>query len=324
MKQIVPHFYTDFHCIAGDCRHTCCAGWEIDIDEETLATYQNISGAFGERLSNAVENTENGAYFRLDAQERCPFLNTDHLCDIILTLGEDAICQICRDHPRFRNFFSDRVEIGLGLCCEAAGALLLKQTEKLHWIQLNASENEDKTEPTQTERRFFEFRAKLISVLQNRQLPIAERLQTALAHCGTALPFYTPAQWAKIFLRLERLDNAWTQELTALQSAPPSVFAVCLPKEAEIYFEQLAVYFLYRHLAGALEDGALAARAAFAVLSVQMIVFLCKRYASEHGDLPISAVAEFARLYSSEIEYSQENTDTLLAVCTRNTDTMCV
>lgn len=314
MKYIALHFYTDFHCIADRCRHTCCAGWEIDIDEEALATYQSITGAFGERLSNSVEITENGASFRLDAQERCPFLNANNLCDIVLTLGEDALCQICRDHPRFRNFFSDRTEIGLGLCCEAAGTLLLEQTERLRFIQLNNTKSEPNTEPTKEERDFFTFREKLFRVFQNRQYPILERLQSALALCGTALPSNSPAQWAEIFLRLERLDDTWTKVLCALQNAPQEIRSVRLPAETDILFEHLAVYFVYRHLAGALEDGLLAARTAFSVLSVQMIANLCKLYFLEHGDLPLPAVAEFTRLYSSEIEYSQENTDALLAM----------
>ncbi len=312
MKYIAPSFYKDFHCIADRCQHTCCAGWEIDIDSETLAVYQDVTGAFGKRLSDAVAVSKDSAFFRLDAQERCPFLNQNKLCDIILTLGESALCQICRDHPRFRNFFSDRIEIGLGLCCEAVGALLLKQTEKLRFIQVNDTKGEPNTEPAEEERDFFTFRDKLFRILQNRQLSIEERIKTVPFFCGTALPDKTPAQWAEIFLRLERLDDTWTQTLCALQNAPQEITAIHLPAKTDVLFEQLAVYFVYRHLAGALEDGQLSARVAFSVRSVQIIRLLCKLYFSEHGDLPITAVAEFARLYSSEIEYSQENMDALL------------
>ena len=30
-----PDYYEKFACIAGACEDTCCAGWEIDLDEET-------------------------------------------------------------------------------------------------------------------------------------------------------------------------------------------------------------------------------------------------------------------------------------------------
>ena len=36
MKRVVPDYYADFACVAGACRHTCCVGWEIDIDPDSL------------------------------------------------------------------------------------------------------------------------------------------------------------------------------------------------------------------------------------------------------------------------------------------------
>ena len=32
MKIIAPNYYPAFRCIADKCRHSCCIGWEIDID----------------------------------------------------------------------------------------------------------------------------------------------------------------------------------------------------------------------------------------------------------------------------------------------------
>lgn len=39
MKTVVPSYYKDFRCIAGDCRHTCCVGWEIGVDEDSAARF---------------------------------------------------------------------------------------------------------------------------------------------------------------------------------------------------------------------------------------------------------------------------------------------
>lgn len=36
MKYKVPSYYKDFKCIAGSCKHTCCEGWEIDVDEASV------------------------------------------------------------------------------------------------------------------------------------------------------------------------------------------------------------------------------------------------------------------------------------------------
>ena len=131
MKIVVPHYYQQFHCIAGACQHTCCQGWEVDIDEESLPRYR--------AMADIVPHIEEAgtAHIRLLSDERCPFLNEDNLCDLILRHGKDILCQICRDHPRFRSFWSDRTEIGLGLVCEEAGRLMLSQNEPMHLIVLS-------------------------------------------------------------------------------------------------------------------------------------------------------------------------------------------
>ena len=56
------------------------------MDEDTLAQYRQVSGPFGRRLAAGI-SAGVSPHFRLDAQERCPFLNGDNLCDIILTPG---------------------------------------------------------------------------------------------------------------------------------------------------------------------------------------------------------------------------------------------
>lgn len=139
MKTVVPDYYQSFHCIAGACQHTCCMGWEVDVDEESLARYRTMAD-----IASQIEETDGAPHFRLSADERCPFLNEDHLCELILHHGEDILCQICRDHPRFRNFWTDRTEIGLGLVCEEAGRLILSQEKPMKLITLSedgASDN---------------------------------------------------------------------------------------------------------------------------------------------------------------------------------------
>ena len=42
MKQFIPDYLNSFKCIADKCRHSCCIGWEIDIDKNTLDFYKSI------------------------------------------------------------------------------------------------------------------------------------------------------------------------------------------------------------------------------------------------------------------------------------------
>ena len=50
MKFIKPNFYDAFHCTAAACSDTCCAGWEIDVDPDTVEYYENLEGELGDRL----------------------------------------------------------------------------------------------------------------------------------------------------------------------------------------------------------------------------------------------------------------------------------
>ena len=43
MKLYAPKYYKNFKCIADRCPHSCCIGWEIDIDRTTLTKYESLS-----------------------------------------------------------------------------------------------------------------------------------------------------------------------------------------------------------------------------------------------------------------------------------------
>ena len=308
MKLIAPDYYTEFHCIADKCRHSCCVGWEIAIDPDKLAYYHSIGGELGERLQKGI--SEEDEQFILDEEERCPFLNRTGLCDLITALGEDALCQICRDHPRFRNFYADRTEIGLGLCCEAAGALILSQKEKMTLVTLEDDGAADM--PDVADASLLAWREELLALAQDRSKPTELRAAEILRVAGLTLSHRSRAEWAEIYLGLERLEPSWTDRLLELKET--DLTEISLPDAAawEPAFEQLLVYFLYRQLPLALDDGEYEGRAAFAVLSFAMIRRLLLVQLALHGSVALADLIEIARQYSAEIEYSDENIEILL------------
>ena len=158
MRIYAPDYYTQFHCIAEKCTHTCCAGWEIDIDSKSLERYRTLKGPLAEELRLSIEESD-PPHFRLTERERCPMLNEQGLCRLILHYGESALCQICTDHPRFRNFWSDRIEIGLGLVCEEAARLIL---EAKHPMRLILLENGDAKQLTPREQAVLRIRNQLL------------------------------------------------------------------------------------------------------------------------------------------------------------------
>ncbi len=54
MRTTIPNWYLRFHCKASECKHTCCAGGEIDIDKESQACYRALRGEIGERVRTAM------------------------------------------------------------------------------------------------------------------------------------------------------------------------------------------------------------------------------------------------------------------------------
>lgn len=305
MKLIAPDTYPLFHCIADKCRHSCCIGWEIDVDSDKREMYRSVPGAFGERLNAAIADGDEVSSFRLGPDERCPMLNENGLCDLITELGEGALCQICADHPRFRNYFADQTEIGLGLCCEEAARLILSREEPMELITLeDDGGGEERPLPEQA---VLSMRDLLIAIMQDRRMSVTARLQCLLDAAQTEMPLRMIGEWAEIYRELERLNPAWDAALESLAALPETP-----PDELDTAFEQFGVYLLYRHYPGMMEDGDSAGRVKFVVLSVTMLMCLCAAHAQRHGTCTLADCIEFARMYSAEIEYSEDNMAALL------------
>ena len=305
MLCVFPDYYKDFKCIEGACKHNCCIGWEIDIDPDTAAFYKTVPGEMGRKLQEHISCGDQ-PHFILGPQERCPFLNERNLCDIILTLGEEHICDICTNHPRFHNELPGRLETGLGLCCEEAARLILSKQEPA-LLELSGEKSEVD--------EMVALRDEVLAFLQDRHLSISERVDEMLQRCGTSLPSKTMGQWAELLLTLERLDEAWTQVLTLLHAkwehADLSGFDAYMALRQTEY-EQLLVYLVYRHLANAFDAVDVGARTAFAALGYSLLHTIGAVIWTETGEFTFQQQVELARLFSSEIEYSDENLDILL------------
>ena len=171
-----PNYYTAFRCLAGQCPHTCCQGWEVPVDRDTAQYYRTLKGPFGERLRAALTVDGQGeAAFRLEGGY-CPFLNGQKLCDIHIQLGEEHTCAICRSHPRFSYDYGSLNEVGLcASCCEAA-RLILETDMTLTAAQndLTGEEAPDLLEPLLTARETA------LSLLTVEEATLTQRFQALL------------------------------------------------------------------------------------------------------------------------------------------------
>ena len=196
MIYTVPDYYKSFKCIAGDCPATCCAGWQIVIDDAALEKYKAMAGIrkikkgrpimerkagtpFGNRLANSID-WENQTF--LQYAGRCAFLDEQNLCDIYTEAGPEYFCKTCHNYPRHIEEFENEREISLSLSCPVVARMLLDRAEPVKFVSRDTDEEEQDEE-------FDEFlyfmlqdcRSVMIEILQNRERPVAFRMAKVLA-----------------------------------------------------------------------------------------------------------------------------------------------
>ena len=110
------------------------------------------------------------------------------------------------------------------------------------------------------------------------------------------------ADWYSVFSELERLDHEWDSYLTRIKCG------IDIKKDTTLdtAYEQLLVYLIYRHFLDSQYDDMLKQRILFAALIYKVIRTM-------NTSDTLSELVEIARLYSSEIEYSDENINILLS-----------
>ena len=210
-----PDFYDHFLCIGDSCKDCCCIGWELDIDDDTFEYYKSVPGPFGDRLRGCMSAARKvspdapgddslfgddggSTMYRLKIDGRCPFLNSKNLCDIVLNLGPQALCQICSEYPRYSFEFDGAVEKSLTISCEEAGRLMFLsdvpigfvETEAGGWMPSDGPEADAYSPENDPDEEIFRtislIRSAAIRILENRRIDLADRIGHFLALCTEA------------------------------------------------------------------------------------------------------------------------------------------
>lgn len=356
MKYHKPSFFDQFKCIGSACTDTCCAGWEIEVDETTAQGYLAEKGAFGDRLRREI-GSEPGEYFFKLKNNRCPFLNKENLCDIFINLGEDRLCDICREHPRFYNWFGDYTEVGLGLCCEEAERLLFSDSKPLTFVEEVHTDASDLLDDESEEcEQMLEERKAIFSILQNRKKNIGARLKRLLLQLPyademllltvpilewddpesipkldyNANPSTTTLKSSALFLirffgGMESLDETWPSMMKELEQNIDSLidvdkaaeFIQFMKGENRLYeYEHIAVYLVYRYYPEILFDGQIEAKILFAAASICLLFLMDLQCFQENGVYTQHDRIELVRRFSKEIEYCPENMERFEKCCT--------
>ena len=288
MKLYAPLYYQKFTCIADKCRHSCCVGWEIDIDSDTLCKYAALTAPYGEAIQDSVD-MEGSPHFKLLPDDRCPHLDDKGLCRIITALGEGYLCDICREHPRFYNDTPHGREVGLGLSCEEACRIILSAQNYQDFAEIGEAEGAPLVgfDPIPHRKRIY-------GILSDTALPHPKRLCTIADAYGLSLSRHTDKAWQALLASLEYLDDTHRPLFAAYTSDAQT------PKEAEKPLERALAYFIYRHCTEVQCEAELRAALGFALFCERLLAAMIKK--------GLGTATDLARILSEELEYSEENT----------------
>lgn len=311
-----PCYYDDFTCKAEKCTDNCCIGWEICIDDATAKKYAAEKGAFGKRLSENIDFSDAPSFILKG--ERCPFLNEKNLCDIIINMGEESLCQICRDHPRYFEWYGNTKEGGIGLSCEEGARLILTDGCYADYFESEVCDEPDEDFDESTFAVLFSVRERIFDILCDSSLPVETRFSEILSIAesaqlvlngdvpeSTTCDFSFTAELEKlipVFEKTEAIDEKWKDCFCDLKNAIEKGLTISLDKQEEAYAERLFAYFVWRYFLKSVFDFNVTEKVRFALFSVTAIFALYTSAGEGFSTLLKSAV-----LYSKQMEYSDEN-----------------
>ena len=183
MLYTFPDYYRQFQCKADQCEDTCCAGWQISIDQKSLARYKRVKGNFKKRLRRSIHWFR--GTFKQKQGKRCAFLNEQNLCDMYSALGKESLCKTCRLYPRHIEEFEGVREVSLSVSCPEAAWILLQRKEPVRFLTYEKPGEEEYEEfDPFLYSKLVDGRETMLKILQNRELEIEVRagLVVGLAH----------------------------------------------------------------------------------------------------------------------------------------------
>ncbi len=293
MKLYAPKYYKNFICIADKCNHSCCIGWEIDIDNETFEKYKKLKIGYGIDINNSI-SVEDTPHFKLGTHDKCPHLDENGLCKIILNVGEDYLCNICREHPRFYNY-TNVAEVGLGMSCEEAARIILSSSDYHIFEEIGEL-------PAQEDAVVFDGRGErknIYEILQDKSSDYKTKLETI--YRKYQIDIGDDEDWLEIIQSLEYLDDSH-KELFMNYSSKKR------PIGKDSYLERALAYFIYRHCTEAYDEEDFSCWLSFCLFCERLLASLiCFKNAET-----LQEIAVLSSIISEEIEYSEENTEALM------------
>lgn len=297
MKIVKPTFYKNFKCIAGDCPDSCCQGWEVDADSDSLEYYKTLDNSLEikKRIDSVLSKDEfDNTIFTLAPKKRCPFLNEENLCDMHIAIGGEHTPYTCRTFPRFIYDFGATREIGISFSCPVASDMMYN-TESFDF-ETEANFDLPTLNDIDAEKYFLllKGRAEAYKIAKDKNKNIRECLNALLdlgvllqeklfpyAEGGDDIAFFD------VFKNPELINPEWKEKVEN--------FSLKQVSDTQSN-ENILMYFLYKYLMQAVYDDDVLSKIKMAVLGVLINTYFGEDSWTIH-------------LWSKETEHSQYNMD---------------
>lgn len=297
MKIVKPTFYKNFKCIAGDCHDSCCQGWEVDADSDSLEYYKTLDNSLEikKRIDSVLSKDEfDNTIFTLAPKKRCPFLNDENLCDMHIAIGGEHTPYTCRTFPRFIYDFGATREIGISFSCLVASDMMYN-TESFDF-ETDINSDLPTLNDIDAEKYFllYKGRAEAYKIAKDKNKSIRERLNDLLDlgvllqeklfsydEGGDDIAFFD------VFKNPELINPEWKEKVEN--------FSLKQVSDTQSN-ENILMYFLYKYLMQAVYDDDVLSKIKMAVLGVLINTYFGEDSWTVH-------------LWSKETEHSQYNMD---------------
>lgn len=297
MKIVKPTFYKNFMCIAGDCPDSCCQGWEVDADSDSLEYYKTLDNSLEikKRIDSVLSKDEfDNTIFTLAPKKRCPFLNDENLCDMHIAIGGEHTPYTCRTFPRFIYDFGATREIGISFSCPVASDMMYN-TESFDF-ETEVNSDLPTLNDIDAEKYFllYKGRAEAYKIAKDKNKSIRERLNDLL-DLGVLLqeklfPYDEGGDdiaFFDVFKNPELINPEWKERVEN--------FSLKQVSDTQSN-ENILMYFLYKYLMQAVYDDDALSKIKMAVLGVLINTYFGEDSWTVH-------------LWSKETEHSQYNMD---------------
>lgn len=342
MQYFKQDDYDEFVCIADKCPQSCCIGWQIVIDKDSIKKYKKMKGEMGKRLKQSIDFKESS--FKQNGR-RCAMLNECGLCDLQKTCGEEALCYTCDKYPRHVEEFEGVRELSLSLSCPESARKTILRTDKIGFVESEGEGEDDYGDfDYMLYSKLVDARTVIFNIVQNREIPFFLRMQSVLnlseelQRCvDTNMIFDADEvieQWQdrslpkeydvssfdvfsiKNLYELETLEEDWIPSVKKCEAfigdmSHTGIFKLLTEREA-IALEQILVLLIFTYYCGAVYDEDIFAKAKLCVASVQWIYEIYKSELAGTGKTEdMDILTKVLYRYAREVEHSDLNLDTL-------------